>query len=401
MQLIPLISLLAAASSVLSLPTIPNRSGKQWPFPGVVDIEIFRDAGLDRSYGLQRRALGDGSAKVAEIKQEQLGGYFYANLTLPGNAPQPVCFDTGSSDTWVIGSKCSADSKGGCTPNQPGSVRVNDEFINTGIKGSTFYLGNGDGNSGVKYDIYNTTVSYGSAKAKNLPVGIATDLIGGIGGVGTLGMGFNAISNIAKALDGGSASGTNKRIHNANFMDHIGVSMFGIFISPNDSSRGMVNFGYMDPTKFDVKNGRVQWFPLSGDVSYTIPQGKQTTDSIVVDTGTPKLLLTTEIADYINSWFNSRYNVEKTIPCDGKPLVITLTGPPAPLSSAPVTIQYTLYYKTLAGENGKGSCTSLIVGGGEQSGTILGAPFFQAAYTVFDKSGKRMGFSPVKAGWTW
>ncbi|KAI8609011.1 hypothetical protein BC830DRAFT_1173919 [Chytriomyces sp. MP71] len=44
-----------------------------------------------------------------------------------------------------------------------------------------------------------------------------------------------------------------------------------------------------------------------------------------------------------------------------------------------------------------GACQSLVTGGAEKLGfTIFGAPFYQAAYTAYDKTNNRIGFAQLK-----
>ncbi|KAJ3125299.1 hypothetical protein HK100_010871 [Physocladia obscura] len=357
---------------------------------------------------------------TAPLTNGGLGNYFYANLTLPGNAPQSVCFDTGSSDTWVIGATCHADSLGGCVPGEPGSTVVNKHFTATGLQAQTLY---GDGSYGVNYTIYNTSVSYGAATAQNLPVGVATYLFGGVGGTGVLGMGWNDISNIAFELD--AAAGINSTtipVHNANFLDHLGLSLFGIFISPNDSVTGKVNFGYLDEKKYSTTD-KFQWFNVTSytdqygvhpngwwqfngsKMEITYNDGKKThklsyakyasevsPPLSIADSGTPELVLTTDASNIINTWFNSSYNEnDGLIPCTGTALNLSITN-----DLNKETVTYTIPRQLLALPNDAVTCYSLVNGGAESLGfTIFGAPFFQTVYSAFDKKNNQKDFPSI------
>ncbi|KAJ3111208.1 hypothetical protein HK100_002768 [Physocladia obscura] len=356
----------------------------------------------------------------APLTNGGLGNYFYSSLIVGGNSEaQSVCFDTGSSDTWVIGSTCTADSQGGCTPNEVGSVVVNSNFVTTGVKGQTLY---GTGTYGVNYTIYNTTVTYGTATATNLPVGLATYLFGGMSGFGILGMGWNDISQIASDLDAASKYPASANpIHNANFLDHLGLSLFGVYIN-EDNVNGEVSFGYLDSSKYPTgstfqyfpvtsftydggvsANGWWQFIPSQVTISHASKSGKvsslsytsyasQTPTGVsIADSGTPELVFVTSAATTINKWLYSKYNANVgTIPCTGNSLTITLTSSPGGAAVA-----YSIPYSLLALADG-GVCYSLISGGAESIGfTIYGAPFFQSVYSAFDKLNSRLGFVPL------
>ncbi|KAI8609257.1 aspartic peptidase domain-containing protein, partial [Chytriomyces sp. MP71] len=332
------------------------------------------------------------------------GNYFFADIQF-GDSPTTsrVVFDTGSSDTWAIGSECTADAKAGCSPNETGSVKVDGSFKSLKAKGQTLY---GDGSYGVDYNIYSTNVAYGGVTAKNLPVGIVTYDFGGVKIPGILGMGWNSISNVAKALKGA----------NANFLDATGYSTFGMYINPSTSVDGEVSFGFYDSSMY---SGDFQWFPVS---SFTDPNGNnvangwwqfaanvltfsQGTNSYdygndetstpngvsIADSGTPELLLTDAAASAINQWFNPNYDPNSnTVPCKGKSLVLTFTAPDGTVAS------YSIAYNLLVQEQ-NGACQSLVTGGAEKLGfTIFGAPFYQAAYTAYDKTNNRIGFAQLK-----
>ncbi|KAJ3349908.1 hypothetical protein HDU83_000200 [Entophlyctis luteolus] len=373
-----------------------------------------------------------------------LGNYFFSNMTVADNPiPQAVTFDTGSSDTWFIGSTCYSDSisaaEGGCYPNMPGSVTVDKTFIKTGLEANTAY---GDGSYGVNYTIYNATVAWGTLKAKNLPIGIATYEYGGLNAIGTLGMGWNDISDIAVELDVASGitdtgvTGKNPE-HNANFLDALGYTLFGVFISPDTNMIGQVSFGFLDPTKYNASCD-LQWFPVTNfrdsegnvykkgwwqfnftalEISYSPSKGKshkisyfdywpQTSQTIsIADSGTPQLVLSNAASNIINTWFNSSYNAnDNIIPCPSKkfntPLVLTM-------SNGKTTSAYEIPFSVLSAGDGvangvDGTCGSLVSGGADDGFTIFGAPFFQAAYSGFDKKqGGRVGFSPIISNWKW
>ncbi|KAI8608814.1 aspartic peptidase domain-containing protein [Chytriomyces sp. MP71] len=337
--------------------------------------------------------------------------YFYATLSVGGSSAQKVAFDTGSSDTWFIGSSCTADDEKGCKPGQPGTVAVDSSMTSTGVTGSVRY---GSKGSGVDFGIYITDVRQGSATSRSLPIGIATRLVNGMAGVGVLGMGFNSLSQIAGSLD--NAQGGS---HNANFLDHLGCNSFGVYLNPSVQDVGEVSFCFYDTSKFPP-GATIQWFPISAfanglrggywqfnpqmtftyngqSFDYARDQASTATGRVISDSGALGLRLTNNAANAINKFINPSYNPsDRVVPCTGNPLTLKMTSSSdANNGENPSTISYAIPYQVLVQQTGS-NCISLITGGAEtMTFTMLGAPFFQAVYTAHDKTNQRIGFVPL------
>ncbi|KAI8616934.1 aspartic peptidase domain-containing protein [Chytriomyces sp. MP71] len=390
---------------------------------GPVDLNVNRFTTESVLSGLAPLINGEivGFESAALSQWTAIGGhgnYFFARLQI-GTSPdqQDVCFDTGSADTWVVGSTCLSDQYNSCKPNQQGSVVVDSSFASTGVTAATRY---GTGTYGVNYTVYSTSVSYGNTVSANLPVGVATYIFGGMSGTGILGLSFNDNSGIAHALDNANPGAPK---HNANFLDHLGLTMFGVFIDPVEADVGEVSFGFYDSDKYPPGQ-TMQWFPIADfkppygggfwqfnpavEFIFTASDGVQRwfdygaeqqstpTGRVISDSGTPSLILTTTAANTINSWLNSEYDPSnRVVPCAGNPLIMKLISPSDYNNNGqPSVVYYSLPYSVLV-QPWNGGCLSLISGGAERYAfTIFGAPFYQAAYSAYDKSNKRIGFVP-------
>ncbi|KAJ3294975.1 Type I transmembrane sorting receptor [Rhizoclosmatium sp. JEL0117] len=414
MNLLSLTLLITAALSytALSAPITTNTANR-------FDIELSGPSPPTDHVGAMSRLASktsDATVCLDAVCKGNSHNYLFADIYVGGSTtPSKVILDTGSSDTWVTGSTCRSSiedtKKGGCEQNEMGSVVTTPgKFNATGQTGSTKYGNKGD--RGVEYSIYKTSVKFGTAEVTNFPIGVVTNSFGGVKIRGILGMAFNSLSKIEKALGG----------ENASFLDALQVSKFGIYISPQDETKGQVNFGYFNDKKYGAPGEELQWFPVvptddkgygywlidssqmiistidyTGTeryLSYTL-ESAPLQGRTLLDSGTPSMIFTQNVADTINEWYKSKYNATSNfnfIPCSGgHPLTMSLK---VPGTKKPVS--YRIPYSSLAAKLDSGKCYSLIRGGAEQYGmSTFGSPFHQAAYIAHDKEAKKMGFIPL------
>ncbi|KAJ3057939.1 hypothetical protein HDU99_007047 [Rhizoclosmatium hyalinum] len=255
MHVLPLITLVAA-SIPRTTATAPTPADTALRF----DINLSRPIRTTEHDGALSRLASqasDGELCLDALCKGNDHSYLYADLYVGGSkTPTKVILDTGSSDTWVTGSTCHSsvqDAKdGACEPNEAGSVTVTPtKFNSTGKTAKTIY-GQRDEIS-VDYAIYKTSIKFGSAEVSNFPVGVVYQMSGEVTVRGVLGLGFNSLSKIEQAFKGAE---------NANFLDALKVSRFGIYVSPLDPTKGQVNFGYFNDKKYGVPGRELQWFPV-------------------------------------------------------------------------------------------------------------------------------------------
>ncbi|KAI8607270.1 aspartic peptidase domain-containing protein [Chytriomyces sp. MP71] len=239
--------LIVRLAEIASLQSSTNRSATLSGFKAPLRRGSDK-VSLGESFHRYSAAFASGTA-AAPITNGGLANYFYVDLRVGSHTtiPQSVCFDTGSADTWVVGSTCTTDAGHACRRGQKTAVAVDVSFTNTSVHAQTAY---GDGTYGVNYTVYYADVTFGGVTATQMPVGVATYLYGGMSGTGILGMGWNSISGISSKLRGS----------NANFLDTAGFTSFGMYINPSTLVEGEVSFGFYDASMY---TGEFQWFPVT------------------------------------------------------------------------------------------------------------------------------------------
>ncbi|KAJ3274385.1 hypothetical protein HDV01_002989 [Terramyces sp. JEL0728] len=316
--------------------------------------------------------------------------FYKADIVVGTNQKLSIDLDTGSSDLWVRGSQCNDNGDGSCTGS---SVDTSDS--NLADQGQTYSVKYGSGS--VDGEIYTADVSVAGAKVQSLPIGVGTTLQGFANQAdGLLGLGFDSISQISKALG-----------KSANFFDGLGYTgqqnVFSFYLSDSkDGDNGEVTFGGIDSSKY---TGSINYVPLNSetywqfdatDLTYNI--GGQTgavgdssysTDAIS-DTGTSLIILGQSAADGINNAIGATFDSSQgayTIDCG-----VAQSGSPIEFVFSQFTLSVPPAYYVL--DAGNGQCISgILAGAGNGTPNIFGDILSRAYYTVYDKANNQVGFA--------
>jgi hypothetical protein len=247
------------------------------------------------------------------------------NITIAGSVYRMIV-DTGSSDTWVRGLNCLAPiNDTSCTG--PGVDPLNPLLTPTG---KSFEIHYGDGST-VSGPIFNTAISMDGLPVgqnatiqnaftiESIPIGVTTSEIGlGNQFDGIIGLAFNSISNISRALGG----------VNANFFDLVhadGWQGFTMYLAHNVTG-SVMQFGQVDGSLFA---GTSLWVPITNahgfweidfigstyNVNTASASLVNTSTFGFVDSGTNLIVLDQVPADAINLAIGSTAPNGLLIPC--------------------------------------------------------------------------------------
>ncbi|KAJ3323385.1 Vacuolar protease A [Boothiomyces sp. JEL0866] len=334
---------------------------------------------------IHRFSTSPGSAPL-----ENVYNFLYrANATVGNGQILTVDLDTGSSDVWVRGAKCTA-SDGSC--DGPKVSTADSSLKSTGKTYSITY-----GSGSCSGDIYTGPVAVGSAVASNLPFGVSTSEKG-LAGVadGLLGLGYNGISTISQQ------TGTS-----ANWFDALGFSgatnKFAFYLSdaPNGDN-GEVTFGGVDTSKY---TGAINYLAVNSQTYWQFDVSKATysagsksgglggflANNAISDTGTSLIILGTSQADAINQGIGAKpYN--STLGAYYIDCGIAKTGPSLDFKFPSFTLSVPAKYYVL--DNGDGTCISGVTqGAGFLTPSIFGDVLSRAYYTIYDKANNKVGFA--------
>ncbi|KAJ3326412.1 hypothetical protein HDU76_012941 [Blyttiomyces sp. JEL0837] len=351
--------------------------------------------------------------------------YFGYNKLPNGNIEAQsfrLLLDTGSSDTWTRGPECTSypgrvDDDNSCSGKRLSLPypNINPITYNDGSIAKVpleFYGTQGTdpltAQSVLGLEAFTSVVVLSGVAAEQLNVGVSYIEVGFPNGRfdGILGLAYDSISSIGEFLRKTNFNGK----QNANFIDNLDstkfAKIFGFYLSNvNDGDSGEFTLGGYDSNKVDTSKG-ISYIPVSSQdywtlnfngAKFSVPSTGASgsfnggLSSVIVDSGTPILLLDDNVANNLNKAVGGQYDSNAglySFDCNNinnYPAVkLTFGGYDFTLASAYYIQQYT------------DGCYSLIRGGGTgNQQAIIGAPLMRAYYTIFDKVNNRVGFAPA------
>ncbi|KAI8089187.1 aspartic peptidase domain-containing protein, partial [Halteromyces radiatus] len=325
-------------------------------------------------------------AKVPQVSYQHGSGY-YGDITV-GEPPQTfqVVFDTGSSDVWVVSSKCTTT---GCanhrqyTAQQSRTYRMVME-VNYGTGHVRAWLGR-------------DTVCVGGMVLKEQVIGEATSLSHDFMGTpfdGIFGLGLAALASSK---------------HSPPFytmMDEqlLDDQLFALYIQPRG---GEIDFGGIDRSRF---SGRLIYSPLVDDHYWQIQldavdlqngdkQVRLGARKAIVDSGTTLLIVTPDDAETIHGAIAGAVaNGDATwsIPCKDvaslPPLRISLGNDVLSLPSSAYVLDPLHSSTTMCLSGISGQVLNY-----DEETWILGDTFMKHYYTVFDYGRRQIGFGEANS----
>ncbi|KAL9057555.1 MAG: hypothetical protein Q9162_002288 [Coniocarpon cinnabarinum] len=298
----------------------------------------------------------------------------------------PAMLDSGSTAFWVKSSEFSS---------KPSSLDMKD---------NTFSLIYGGGWNKVSGNVASDKINLGGDLDFDHDFGWA-DSVSQDSMTGTLGFGLGT-------SDGDSFSGGWKWLQDKLSPPVIGLRMqrkLGA-AGGNDLVEGQVDWGGPDPKYLDQG---IDYEPVTtqsgGDYSFWNvkyngihvdgqDQGVDTSQDILLDTGTSTLSLKSDDAQKVNKALGGGKEVpgdgtgtQYTVPCnlDSHTLKVGIAGNYYEVPG------YAITNGNVPGED-MSTCLSTISGSGDDGQLILGQVFLQSVYTVWDYENKQVGFASVK-----
>ncbi|KAJ3327385.1 hypothetical protein HDU76_011898 [Blyttiomyces sp. JEL0837] len=357
------------------------------------------------------------STNGTKLQLKETDKYHFTSKVVVGTTSFDLVLDTGSSDLWVRGPNCgpytgSSLSNSGSDSSCSGP-RLTLDNTTVPIKTTSGYdikieevYGSADNpNTAIVMNPYNAPVTFAGNKVP-MTVGVTYQEYGLPDSDGILGLGYDAISQIATEIQQSSVpSNVTSSLH-TNYIDALPSSVqkiFGFYISGYgngdngeftlggfDTSRVVNDFKYVPVTekgywKIDIGSAQFSIGSASGSFGGSV-------SSAIVDSGAPAILVTDENAQAINEGLGATYSDQTGYTVDCKSVnslpnfYLTLNGNvfiiPPYFYIIPVEYQGTLY------------CIPAFLGGAASNDlAIIGVPFLRAYYAVFDKVQNRIGFA--------
>ncbi|KAJ3161242.1 hypothetical protein HK101_000841 [Irineochytrium annulatum] len=334
------------------------------------------------------------------------------NVTLADGSVYSMDLDTGSSDTWIRGVRCTTESPDvSCDGHKVDIHRKNLNNLQFVPSNRTWYTLYGLG--AVAGDVFTGPVTL-AGFTSTAAVGISAIEQYMSGSDGLMGLGYESISNINYQTG-----------LSANWFDNLNLKRhekrFAFYLS-NDAEKdyGEVTFGGDDPSKY---TGNIQWFPVTdqsywqmSQTNWTWAVGSQSgplappsasTGAIpdsIVDTGTTLVYLPQAAADGINGAVGAKFDDAAgayVLPsCDTSKLPsVHLIAPSSGSKGKPYTFEIPASVYVIENTDNQnkptGQCITGFVNGGDDLG-ILGDIFIRAYYSIFDKDANRIGFAKAK-----
>ncbi|KAJ3276968.1 hypothetical protein HDV01_000020 [Terramyces sp. JEL0728] len=348
------------------------------PLAGVYNIPLIKQA-------ISPPNTGSGGFSVPGALQNGYDYIYLIKVTVGDGQFFNVAVDTGSSDVWIRGDKVDlTDTK----------------LVSESANFQKSYYG-----LSVAGNVYSSSVTVGSGTVNKMSIGVATNsaYTGPLGNVdGLLGLGFTGISAIPKT--------------DSNFMDQLGSSVAGIFLSNlAETNPGQLTLGGTDSTKY---SGSFSYFPLNSQTLWQIDatgatfsvNGGAAQDacgsftSALIDSGAPYIYLDDTPSDKLAAalgaaaynpnpgpFQHGSYSIACSVMTTGPPMKFTIKGVGFTLKAS----DYVLYAtpdKTsciLAINRASSFGTDLL----DKNAIIVGNVLQRAYYTVYDKGQKRIGFA--------
>ncbi|KAI8589970.1 aspartic peptidase domain-containing protein [Geranomyces variabilis] len=333
----------------------------------------FQIAKYARHYKTSLTGSAGGNVPLTNDANEM----YYGPVTI-GSQTVTVDFDTGSSDFWVRGAKCTSSD------NSCGSGSGHSGVKTTGLTDARQTFDDSYGSGEASGEIYKGTYKVGGYTASNAYLGVSTAETGfDDPSDGLFGLGFAAISNIGQATDGKAP------------IDALGLKSFAFYLTNDASESGELSLGGADSSKY---SGSFNYLPLnaqtywqfstsSATASVNGKSHKFTTKSAIADSGTTLVIVDDAVASSIYSAVgaDSQGNIDCGAADSAPPIVFNLGGK---AYSIPASV-----WVFTDGDQ----CICGVQGGAADAGVVIfGDVFMRQYYTLFDVSNKRVGFAQAK-----
>ncbi|KAK0411847.1 hypothetical protein QR680_005876 [Steinernema hermaphroditum] len=358
-----------------------------------------------RSVGSMRaKMIAAGTWKEQVLKHYQLrasgsqhfidyyDNFYLGNITI-GTPPQPftIVLDTGSSNLWVINSKCQDQACQGY-PGAPAKKRFNEDKSSTfKLDGQSFSIQYGSGSCEGVLGV--DTLSFGGLTYATQKFGIS-DSIADVFGYqpvdGILGLGWPALAedNVVPPMQ--------------NVLPQLDQPLFTVWMDRHvkqseGGNGGLITYGAIDAQNCD---STVNYVPLTSLTYWQFEmQGVQVgsykrdrRDQVISDTGTSYLITPSDAADGIAQVIGADFDWENqmyTVACNAKlpDLKLKIGGHEYSIPAVEYVLDLSL---------GGGKCAVAMQGqdtGGYGPSWILGDTFIRSFCQIYDIGQKRIGFA--------
>ncbi|KAJ3008293.1 hypothetical protein HKX48_008660 [Thoreauomyces humboldtii] len=299
---------------------------------------------------------------------------YYGNVVI-GSQTVTVDFDTGSSDFWVRGAKCTSSDDSCGTGSGHTGIKT------TGLTDAKQKFDDGYGSGEASGEIWQGTYSVGGVSAKNAYLGISSKETGfDDPSDGLFGLAFSGLSNIGQATDGNAP------------IDALGLKSFAFYLSNDSSDKGELSLAGADSSKY---TGAFNYVPLNAETYWQFSTStatasvngkshKFTTKSAIADSGTTLVIVDDAVASSIYSAVgaDSQGNISCSKASSAPAIVFTIAGK-----------AYSIPASVWVFTDGS-SCICGVQGGAADAGVVIfGDVFMRQYYTLFDITNKRLGFA--------
>ncbi|KAJ3161557.1 hypothetical protein HDU88_007290 [Geranomyces variabilis] len=367
-------AVVAAPTAKTSLTTIPVKKHTSTDSSSRIDRALankkFQIAKYSRHYKASLTSSAGSNVPLTNDANEM----YYGPVTI-GSQTVTVDFDTGSSDFWVRGARCTSDD-GSC-----GSGSGHTGIKTTGLTDAKKTFDDKYGSGESSGEIYRGTYKVGGYTASNAYLGVSTKETGFDDPAdGLFGLGFAGISEIGDSTDGKAP------------IDALGLKSFAFYLTNDDSEAGELSLGGADSSKY---TGSFNYLPVNANTYWQFSTSsatasvngkshKFTTRNAIADSGTTLVIVDDAVASSIFSAVGA--DSEGNIDCDAAesapPIVFNLGGK-----------SYSIPASVWVFTDGE-QCICGVQGGASDAGVVIfGDVFMRQYYTLFDVTNKRVGFA--------